>query len=65
MSSNRSSSGNSSKESWECYCGMEELPKQAKKEKRSNVILFVSLELSIALLFAFIYVFVLDHVLCN
>jgi hypothetical protein len=31
----------------------EELQKQAKKEKRSNVILFVSWELIVALLFAF------------
>ncbi len=44
---------------------IEELCKQEKKEKRSNVLLFVSWGLSVALLFAFIYVFVLDHVLCN
>jgi hypothetical protein len=35
----------------------EELRKQAKKEKRSNVLLFVSWELSVTLLFDFMFSF--------
>jgi aspartate/tyrosine/aromatic aminotransferase len=40
----------------------EELRKQAKKEKRSNVLLFVSRGLFIYCTFVCFYVFVLDHV---